>query len=157
MPRIRHQNESMSATLPDEVMLFLYKDIILPWEMHLKDEVGCWDAKRTQLALKSTDVLLRCVASGQVEDAADTLQRSRQRNFVVFTSNKSKMKDLFRHLRNCAAHSSISTAGKRSRPTMYAFSGEQYKKTALAISGQLDLVCFRSVVGALATEAKVDK
>jgi hypothetical protein len=144
----------MPQVLPDEAMLFLYKHIIMPWETGLKNEAGCWDVKRTRQALKRFDVQLQCVDSGQVEDAAEKQRASKQTNFIVFVSKKSQMKDLFKHFRNCAAHSSISTARARGRKTVYRFSGTEYRKPALAVSGELDLVCFREVIGALVTGAK---
>lgn len=146
--------DPMPQVLPDEAMLFFYKHIIMPWETTLKDEVGCWDVKRTRQALQRANLQLQCVDSGQVEDAVEKQRTAKQRNFVVFASKRSQMKDLFKHFRNCAAHSSFSTTVGRGRKIMYSFSGNEYKKSVLAVSGELDLACFRELVRALATSSK---
>lgn len=141
--------DPMPQVLPDEAMLFFYKHIILPWETGLKLKTGCWNVKKTQEALKLMDVQIQCVGSGQVEDAAEKQRASKQTNFIVFVGRKSQMKDLFKHLRNCAAHASISTTSARRGKTLYRFLGYDYKNSALAISGQLDLDSLKKVIGAL--------
>ena len=145
-------NDSMSSTLPDEAALFFYKHIIVPWETKLKNEVGCWDVKRTREALEGIAVQINCVEIGRVESTVENEHAAAQGNFVVFSSQRSQMKDLFRHLRNCVAHCSVSVVRSRKRVTRYRFSGTEYRRPALSISAALDLDTLRLIVEALPTK-----
>ena len=141
----------MPTTLPDTTTLFLYKSIIVPWEIKLKNESGCWDVKRSREALKATDVQLECVEIGEVETVSEKLRKAGKKNFIVFVSANSQMKDLFRHLRNCAAHASISSHKSRTKESMLRFSGTRLRKSELAVSGQIASAYLSQVVAALVT------
>jgi hypothetical protein len=141
----------MPPTLPDTTALFLYKNIIVPWESKLKNETGCWDVKRSRDALKVTDIHLECVEVGDVEATFQKFRKNGKINLIVFVSKSSQMKDLFRHLRNCAAHASISSQSSRAKDSVLRFSGTLLKKPELADSGQIAYADFRRLVSALVT------
>lgn len=141
----------MPTALPDTVVLLLYKSIIVPWETRLKNESGCWDVKRSREALKATDIQLECVEVGQVESVSQKFREAGKKNFVVFVSNKSQMKDLFKHLRNCAAHATISCDKSRTKEPILQFSGKVHHKRELAVSGQIASAYLGQVVAALVT------
>jgi hypothetical protein len=141
----------MLKTLPDTTALFLYKSIIVPWETQLKIESGCWDVKRSREALKATDIQLECVEVGQVEAMSQKFRRAGKMNFIVFVSTSSQMKDLFRHLRNCAAHASISFHKSRTKEPILRLSGTLLRKPDLAISGQFASAYLSQIVAALVT------
>lgn len=141
----------MPTILPDATALFLYKSIIVPWETRLKNESGCWDVKRSREALKATDIQLECVEVGEVEAASQELRRGGKENFIVFVSASSQMKDLFRHLRNCAAHACISSHKSRTKEPTLRLSGTLSRKPGLAISGQFASAYLGQIVVALVT------
>ena len=141
----------MPTTLPDTTALFLYKSILVPWETQLKNESGCWDVKRSREALKATDIQLECVEVGEVEAVSQKFRRAGKKNFIVFVSTSSQMKDLFRHLRNCAAHVSISSHKSRTKESMLRFSGTLLRKPELAVSGQIVSANLSQIVAALVT------
>lgn len=143
--------DTMPATLPDATALFLYKDIIVSWETKLKNESGCWDVKRSREALKATDIQLECVEIGDVETVSEKLRKSGKKNFIVFVSVKSQMKDLFRHLRNCAAHARISCHKSRTKEPTLRFSGTLLRRPELAVSGQIASAYLSQIVAALVT------
>jgi len=143
--------QNMTATYPDSTAIILYKSIIVPWETKLKNESGCWDVKRSRDALKATDIQLVCVDIGEVEAASETLRTSGTKNYIVFVSASSQMKDLFRHLRNCAAHASISLHKFRTKEPTLRLSGTLRRRPELAISGQVTPTCLCQIVAALVT------
>lgn len=144
----------MPTTLPDTTVLFLYKSIIVPWETQLKDESGCWDVKRSREALKATNIQLECVEIGEVETVSQKLRRAGKKNYIVFVSASSQMKDLFRHLRNCAAHASISSHKSQTKEPILRFSGTLLRKPELAVSGQIASAYLSQIVAALVTTPK---
>lgn len=146
----RIHEDIMPATLPDATALFLYKDIIVPWESKLKNESGCWDVKRSREALIATDIQLECVEIGEVETVTQKLRKSGKKNFIVFVSANSQMKDLFRHLRNCAAHARIASHKSRAKEPILRFSGTLLRKPELAVSGQFASAYLSQIVAALA-------
>ena len=113
----------MPTALPNTTVLFLYKSVIVPWETQLKNESGCWDVKRSREALKVTDIQLECVEVGEVEAVSQKFRMAGKKNFIVFVSTRSQMKDLFRHIRNCAAHASISYHRSRTKESILLLSG----------------------------------
>lgn len=141
----------MSTTLPDRTALFLYQCIIVPWETKLKNESGCWDVKRSREALRATDIQLECVEIGEVEVVSQKFRRTGKKNFIVFVSTSSQMKDLFRHLRNCAAHASIASHKSRTKESALRFSGKLLRKPELAVSGQIASAYLSQLVAALVT------
>ena len=148
-PQLRE--DSMSTALPDTIALFLYQCVIVPWETQLKTESGCWDVKRSREALKATDILLQCVNIGEVELVSQKLRSAGSKNFIVFVSRTSQMKDLFNHLRNCAAHAGISSHKFRINEPMLRFSGTLLRRPELAVSGQIESANLSQIVAALVT------
>ncbi len=142
----------MNHKLPDAVAILLYSKIIFPWETGLKSAKGCWDVNRTRALLVDTDIDLKCVSAGEVEVEISKRTSRSPRNFVYFLSSASQMQDLFRHLRNCAAHASIRVESPPSKggPRL-VFSGIQQRKIHLAVSGDLELGVMSSLVATLAT------
>ena len=147
----------MPNTLPDATALLLYKNIIVPWETKLKNQSGCWDVNRSRELLKTTDIQIESVEIGEVEGVSAKLRRSGKKNFVVFVSAKSQMKDLFRHLRNCAAHASIAPYRTRAGNSTLRFSGTLLRRPELAVSGQLATDSLAQVVAALVTTPKAPR
>lgn len=144
----------MPNTLPDATVLLLYKSIIVPWETKLKNESGCWDVNRSREQLKTTGIHLEPVEIGEVETTSQKLRMSGKKNFIVFISAKSQMKDLFRHLRNCAAHATITPYKLRGGRSALRFTGTLLRKHELAISGQIQPEYLAKVVTALVTRPK---
>ena len=141
----------MPTALPNTTVLFLYKSVIVPWETQLKNESGCWDVKRSREALKVTDIQLECVEVGEVEAVSQKFRMAGKKNFIVFVSTRSQMKDLFRHIRNCAAHASISYHRSRTKESILLLSGTLLRKPELAVSGQITTAYLRQLVAALVT------
>lgn len=141
----------MLTTLPDSIALFLYKSVILPWETQLKNKSGCWDVKRSRETLKAIDIHLECVKIGEVESVSQKFLEAGHNNFIVFVSTSSQMKDLFRHLRNCAAHASISYYEPQTKEPILRLSGKLFRKPELAISGQITSSYLNQIVAALVT------
>ena len=144
----------MPKNLSDATALFLYRNVIVPWETKLKNETGCWDVKRSRDALKPADIHLECVEIGEVEKTAKELLISRDKNFIVFVSANSQMKDLFRHIRNCAAHASISSHTSGTNGSTLRFSANLRRRPELAVSGQITSACLNLVMAALVTAPK---
>lgn len=140
-----------SAPLPDSIVLHLYKDIILPWETELKSAKGCWNVARTRQRLLGTELELECVALGTIEERLATRTANSSKNFVYFVSNSSQMQDLFRHIRNCAAHAAVQVISRSRYPLRLHFQGNVRGSTQLAISGQLDAPVMSDLVNALVT------
>ena len=147
----------MPNTLPDATALLLYKNIIVPWETSLKNESGCWDVKRTRELLKPTDIHLESVEIGEVEVISESLQKSGKKNFIVFVSSSSQMKDLFRLLRNCAAHASFTTQKAKAGESTLRFKGTLRRRSDLAVSGQLAPESLAQVVATLVTTPKAQR
>lgn len=141
----------MTAIYPDATAIILYQSIIVPWEKKLKSESGCWDVKRSRDALKATDIQLLCVELGEVESKVDELRISGSKNYIVFVSKDSQMKDLFRLLRNCAAHASISLLKPQKKEPILQLTGKKRGKSELTISGQVTATCLCQIVAALVT------
>lgn len=141
----------MPTTMPDTTALFLYKKIIVPWETQLKNKSGCWDVKRSRDVLKTIDIQLECVEIGEVEAISQKLRGAGKKNFIVFVSTRSQMKDLFRHLRNCAAHASISFHKSKTKGSTLHFSGKVFRKSDLAVSGEISSAYFSQMIAALVT------
>jgi hypothetical protein len=143
----------MPTTLSDTTAIFLYKSVIVPWESELKNKSGCWDVKRSREALKATGIQLECGEIGRVEAMSQKLLKAGKKNFIVFVSSSSQMKDLFRHLRNCAAHARISSHKSRAKESSLRFSSMVAGKKKLAISGQIAPQYLSKIVAALVTTA----
>ena len=142
----------MPGNLTDEAAAFLYKSVIVPWESELKQRTGCWDVNRTRKKLIDTDIDLRCLGAGEIEiEMAKRTSRSK-RDFVYFVGRGSQMQDLFRRLRNCAAHASIGfEVSPAKKPPRFTFKSTLDKKSELAISGNLEFNAMVMLVAALVT------
>lgn len=125
----------MTPPLPDTVVLCLYNELIVPWETKLKTQTGCWDSRRTHDALQGTGIHLECVEVGRVGAAVSALRKAKKSNFIVFVSHTSQMQDLFRHIRNCAAHAGIVLAKKGGRPSALHF--QLRGRSGVVIEGEL--------------------
>jgi hypothetical protein len=143
----------MPCPLSDDVVLCLYRDLIVPWETQLKTRTGCWDAKRTNEVLFGTRIHLECVEVGKVERTAAILAKAEDSNFVVFVSSSSQMRDLFRHIRNCAAHARIIATHQRAAGFKLHFQGYQRGRPELAVQGQLAPKFLPTLLHSLVTES----
>jgi hypothetical protein len=53
-PIHRFKANTVSKLLPDEVALFLYKDVVVPWKTRLKSKKVSWDKRRVEQALSGS-------------------------------------------------------------------------------------------------------
>lgn len=141
----------MPKMLPDHVILCLYSEIIVPWETGLRETSGCWDIKRTRLELQNTSIHIEIAEAGQVSEVAKAIRRKRIKNFVVFVGADSQAKDLFRHLRNCAAHASFRLKSPRQATPTLLFQGLGYRNAHSVIEGQLEISHLAPLVRSLVT------
>jgi hypothetical protein len=147
--------KNMPVNPPEKIVLAIYEKIILRWELKLKNESGCWGVNRSRAALRDIDIDLVCVEMGEVETRSKVLLKNKKTNYIVFFSSSSQMKDLYRHLRNCAAHACISYHVSDDKESLIKISGKLWGKPDLAIKAQFASRYLERILAALVTTSSL--
>ena len=98
--------------VPDQVILVLYKQILMPWETLLKNHNGIWDAAPLRALAAELELVIESIDQQHVSFRAEQIRRNGPQDFLIFVRGNSLGSDLFRHVRNAVAHAGISLIKK---------------------------------------------
>lgn len=143
----------MITPIPDEMILILYKQILVPWETVLKSHNGKWDAEPLRTFAESCGLVIESIEQEHLAPRVKHIRGAGPTDFLVFVRGKSLGCDLFRHVRNAVAHAGISILAKPQKPTTLLFQSPASRKPGLAFIGQLGPERLSTLIEALAASA----
>lgn len=143
----------MKTSIPDEVTLILYKQILIPWETLHKNHNGRWDAEPLRALARRLELAIESVEQEFVSTRVEQIQSNGPQDFFIFVRGKSLGCDLFRHIRNAVAHAGISLLKGPRKPVLLTFQSPAVRRPGLALVGQLRTERLSSLIEALAASA----
>jgi len=139
--------------IPDEMILILYRQILVPWETLLKSHTGKWDADPLRTLAARYELLIESIEQEHVASRVEQIRGNGPQDYLVFVRGKSLGFDLFRHVRNAVAHTGISLLKRTRKPTLLNFQSPAYRGPGFAFIGQLRTERLSPLVEALAASS----
>lgn len=143
----------MKTIIPDELILILYKQILMPWETLLKNHNGKWDADPLRALATKLELVIESIEQEHVSSRVEQIRSNGPQDFLIFVRGKSLGSDLFRHVRNAVAHAGISQLKKPRKHMFLNFQSPAFRGPGLAFVGQLRVERLSPLIEALAASA----
>ena len=97
----------MDTQLPDHLIATLYKDLLLDWELNLKQKELGWRYIKCKAAIDNEKIHLEVCPAKEVETRTRRLKRLINTNYIVCAEKRSIARDALYHLRNSFAHAGV--------------------------------------------------
>jgi len=129
--------------IEDQVLVFLYKNILLKWELHLKDSKSSFKVPSKEFREKLKQLNLRFLPQDNSQKLDQEIKKNNflsgknpENIFIFITGKKSMIPSIFGHLRNSIAHARFKKIQINGDEYLLF---EDYYKTMLTMTGQLKM------------------
>lgn len=147
------QASVMTTPIPDEMILILYRQILMPWETLLKNNNEKWDAEPLRALAAKFELAIENIEQEHVSSTVEQIRSNGPQDFLVYVRGKSLGRDLFRHVRNAVAHAGISIHKRPRKPTLLEFKSPAFRGSGLALVGQIRAERLSPLIDALVASA----